>query len=197
MKPLKTLTRISLALAFFASCHSIAQDNPSPSSWATLTVKTSETYGNNQSRSLNQAKVTVEYSEPQKAANYFAKHNVSVRIPQSKTSNTRGAIFSRLPPSNLVGKYKITVEPQKQGCNTQTKEVHLGNSKKNITFEFTCYNSSQGAPKATRATQAPKTGDCHRVRISPANNQAPNYKNVYAESCLQADGSWLVKPYRI
>jgi hypothetical protein len=83
-----------------------AQDNPKPSSWRNINIKVTETYGNNQSRPLRGAKVILELENGENNA------GLTTRIPQTKTTGPRGAQFTRMPPSSMVGKYRVTVDPK-------------------------------------------------------------------------------------
>jgi hypothetical protein len=180
------------------STSSIAQGNPTPSSWGTLSVKASDTYGNNNSRLLRRAKVTIEYEDPQKAAQYFAKHNVNIRMPQSKTTGSGQAMFTRVPPSNLVGPYTVTVEPNQPGCNeAKSKTYRMGNGgRRNLTFNFNCNNSrSSSNSNNTNSSSEAEPPKCHKVRIMPQGVDRRKYRNVNAQACPGKDGKWTIEPY--
>ncbi len=125
-----------------------AQDNPIPLNWRNLTVQVIETYGNNNTKPLLQAKVKVELKYPEKAEKLL-KQYPTLKLPVEKTAQTYGARFEKLPPSKDVGPYLVTVIPKPYDkekeyiCEEQgkkdTKEIYMGGtSDKRLTFNYTC-----------------------------------------------------------
>jgi len=193
-----TIACALIALAFQATNVS-AQDNPVPHAWGTLSVKASDTYGNNNSRLLRRAKVTIEYEDPEQAAAYFEKHRVNVRMPQSKTTGSGQAIFTRVPPSNHVGPYTITVIPNQPGCDeAKSKSYRMGvGGRRNLTFNFSCnqsrYNNNRNQNANNNAAEEAPT--CHKVRVMPQGKERRKYKNVNLQACPGKDGKWVIEPY--
>lgn|GEM_PF-3789263 len=125
-----------------------AQGNPIPLNWRNLTVQVIETYGNNNTKPLQGAKVTVELKDPDKADDLQRKYP-TLRLPVTRTAQTRGALFGKLPPSKDVGPYIVTVIPKPNDRNNQyiceektnrdSREVRMGGgSDQRLTYNYTC-----------------------------------------------------------
>lgn len=125
-----------------------AQGNPIPLNWRNLTVQVIETYGNNNTKPLQGAKVKVELKYPEKAEELLKKYP-TLRLPAVKTAQTRGALFAKLPPSKDVGPYIVTVTPKpndrnndyicEEKTNRASREVRMGGgSPQRLNFNFTC-----------------------------------------------------------
>lgn len=152
MKKLNQLLGLSIALIAWAGLGlstASAQGNPIPLNWRGMTIQVIETYGNNNTKPLQGAKVTVELKYPEKAEELLKKYPV-LRLPVSRTSQTRGALFGKLPPSKDVGPYIVTVIPKpndrnndyicEEKTNRDSREVNMGGSGPNyrLTFNYTC-----------------------------------------------------------
>jgi hypothetical protein len=122
---IRTATALGLAGALWAG-PAAAQDNPVPLNYRNLTVTAFEV-NNNQRRNLTGATVTVA---PKSGA-----ENQFVTFPLRRTTGTRGATFSKIPPSNDVGPYEVTVVTR--DCGEQTKEFRKnGGSDQRLQFTF-------------------------------------------------------------
>lgn len=167
-----------------------AQDNPKPVSWKNITVVIQQTYGNNQSRLLRGARVTLALENPQKASG-LSLQSRKPRLPQTKTSGSRGANFSKMPPSNLVGDYIIKVEPRDKACGEQVKKVSHSTRQKRVQFNFSC----NGQSRTTKNVVNLDTNTCHQVRINSQGAYARSHKPVSVEACPGADGLWVIQPF--
>lgn len=125
-----------------------AQGNPIPLNWRNLTVQVIETYGNNNTKPLQGAKVKVELKYPEKAEELL-KQYPTLHLPVTKTAQTRGALFGKLPPSKDVGPYIVTVIPKpndrnneyicEEKTNRDSREVRMGGGgPQRLTFNYTC-----------------------------------------------------------
>lgn len=127
-----------------------AQDNPVPLNYRNLDV-TVHSVQNNRRQIVSGAKVTVTAEKPDPRNH--------VQFPLVKTSGRRGATFSKLPPSQDVGEYTITVE--KDDCGeplTQTRRMGGGGLR--VAFEFgPCGQSRQAAQAAERRSQGGQNFD--------------------------------------
>ena len=103
------LTSVAMVMAWAGIVS--AQGNPVPHAWRQLQVQVIETYGNNNTKPLQGAKVTIELKYPDRAEEILKKYPV-IRIPATRTSQTTGARFGQLPPSKDVGPYIVTVIPK-------------------------------------------------------------------------------------
>jgi hypothetical protein len=172
-----------------------AQDNPKPNSWRNIVVKVTETYGNNQSRPLRGAKVTLGLASDDNSA------EVTTRFPQTKTSGPRGAQFTRMPPSSMVGKYTVTVDPKPNdrtdsySCKKRTKNFIHSTRGTTTQFNFTCLKKKASAPSvaAKTNTNSNNRGQCHKVRIQ---KQDGRRDATYATACMQANGRWVIEPFK-
>jgi len=95
-----------------------AQDNPVPAFWGGISVKITETYGNNNTKPLTGVKVILDLKYPEKAAAVLQKYPV-ITFPMVKTAGTRGANFTRIPPTKDVGDYIITIIPKPNDVNNE------------------------------------------------------------------------------
>ncbi len=131
-----------------ASSPALAQDNPIPLNWRNLTVQVIETYGNNNTKPLQGAKVKVELKYPERARELLNRYP-TLHLPVTKTAQTRGALFGKLPPSKDVGPYVVTVIPKPHDTNREyiceeqnkkdTREILMGGgSDHRLTFNYTC-----------------------------------------------------------
>ena len=189
--------RLSLCLltSNMAINSALAQDNPKPSSWRNIVVKVTETYGNNQSRPMRGAKIILDLENTNNRA------GLTTRFPQTKTSGPRGALFSRMPPSSMVGKYNITVDPKPNdsnnsySCQKRTKNLIHANRGTTAQFNFTCRKKNASTPSiAAVSKRKDKTENkCHKVRIQ---KQEGRRDSTYASACMQANGRWAIDPYK-
>lgn len=95
-----------------------AQDNPIPSFWGGVNVQVTETYGNNFTKPLMGAYVTIDLKDPAKAAATLRKFP-TLKFPVRRTTGTRGADFRPIPPTRDVGDYIITVVPKPNDKNKE------------------------------------------------------------------------------
>jgi len=136
-KLVKNITLISLITTATLTAVQAA-DNPKPSSWRSVEVKVTETFGNNQSSPLRGAKVIIDL------VNRNQDSDGRTRFPQTKTSGSRGATFTRMPPSSMVGDYKITVIPKPSDksneftCKEKSITFIHNMNKSNKQFRFKC-----------------------------------------------------------
>lgn len=185
---------VSGSCLLVASMTSWAADNPKPSSWRNIVVKATETYGNNQSRPLRGAKVIIELENANQSKDY------KTRFPQTKTSGPRGATFTRMPPSSMVGKYVITVIPKpndkagKYSCKEKMVNFLHNTAESRKQFTFNCQlNRSANASVANSQSNSSNGKECHKVRIQ---KQEGNRRSKVSQACKQKDGSWKIDNYR-
>lgn len=183
------------------SANLMAQDNSKPASWKNINVKIQETYGNNQSRPMRGAKVLIELDPQARSGSIDANADRQLagrkpRLPQTKTSGSRGATFSRMPPSNLVGAYRVTVTPTNKNCPPKSKTfLHSNQRAHSAQFHFTCFGSGNTASsKPTRTAADPNI--CHQVRINSTGSQARLHTPVTVEACPGSNGLWTIKPFK-
>lgn len=197
----KVTLSILFVMLLILSSNLIAQDNPKPSSWKNIDVKIHETYGNNQSRTMRGAKVTIDVDESaaSPATDANAERNLAgrmPRLPQTKTSGSRGTRFSRMPPSSLVGAYRVTVTPKNKNCQVQSKTfIHNSQRASSPQFHFTCFGPSR-SPAANQNLASNDPQSCHNVRINSQGRQARLHKPVTVEACPREDGLWVIKPFK-
>lgn len=192
--PTKSYKHLLAVIVFGAASLSVqAADNPKPSSWRNIDIKITETYGNNQSRPLRGAKVTIDLENAGQSKDY------KTRFPQTKTAGARGATFTRMPPSSMVGKYVVTVLPKtgsqanKYTCKEKTKTFIHGGPKTTQQFNFKCRRASSGSSSTATVTLSSNeetVGDCHRVRITK--QEGRKRPNTSAKACLKADGNYEI-----
>ncbi len=127
-----------------------AQGNRIPLNWRKLTVKVIETYGNNNTKPLRGAKVTIDVTEDYRAVlDSLQKLYPVLRMPVTRTAQTRGASFNKLPPSRVLGPYVVTVDPKPNDRKNEytctektaraTREVRMGGgSPQRLNFNFKC-----------------------------------------------------------
>ncbi len=151
MKKLNQLLGLSIALIAWAGLglSSVsAQGNPIPLNWRNMTVQVIETYGNNNTKPLQGAKVRIELKYPERAEELLKKYP-TLRLPATKGSGTTGALFGKLPPSKDVGPYIVTAIPKpndrnkeylcEEKTNRDSREVNMsGGGPKRLTFNYTC-----------------------------------------------------------
>lgn len=167
-----------------------SQDNSKPVSWKNITVVTQQTYGNNKSRLLRGARVTLTLENPQKAAGLSVQSR-KPRFPLTKTSGSRGANFPKMPPSNLVGDYIIKVEPRDKSCGEKIKKVSHSTRQKRVQFNFNC----QGQSRTTSNAVNIDSNTCHQVRINSQGAYARSHKPVSVEACPGSGGLWVIQPF--
>jgi hypothetical protein len=121
-----------------------AQDNPVPLNYRNLTVTAVE-INNNQRRNLTGATVTVVPASG--AEDRF------VTFPLRRTTGTRGATFSKIPPSKDVGPYEVKVVTR--DCGEQTKQFRKNTgSDQRLQFTFNrCGQSGAVADEQQRRSQ--------------------------------------------
>jgi len=120
-----TVTAMGLAAVLLAG-DAAAQDNPVPLNYRNLTVTAVE-INNNQRRNITGATVTVTPKS--------GTENQFVTFPLRRTTGTRGATFSKIPPSKDVGPYEVKVVTR--DCGEQTKEFRKnGGSDQRLQFTF-------------------------------------------------------------
>lgn len=144
---LLVLSSVVMVMALAATVW--AQDNPIPHFWRQLHVQVIETYGNNNTKPLQGAKVTIELKYPEKAEEILQKYP-TIQLPATRTSQTTGARFGKLPPSKDVGPYIVTVIPKpndinkeyicEEKTNRDSREVRIGSggAPQRLTFNYTC-----------------------------------------------------------
>jgi len=148
MKQLSLVTSLILLWIGMSLSPVSAQDNPIPLNWRNLTVQVIETYGNNNTKPLQGAKVKIELKYPEKA-DALKERYPTLHLPAERTAQTRGATFGKLPPSRDVGPYIVTVIPKpydrqkeyvcEEKTNRDSREVRMGGgSDQRLTFNFTC-----------------------------------------------------------
>jgi len=129
-----------------------AQGNRIPLNWKGMTVKVTETYGNNNTKPLRGAKVSIDITEKYRAVlDSLQKIYPVLRLPQQRTSQTRGAMFSKLPPSSVVGPYLVKVNPKpndikneytcaERSGKDEGRQVRMGGGGPNklVNFNFKC-----------------------------------------------------------
>lgn len=171
-----------------------AQDNPKPSSWRNIVIKVTETYGNNQSRPLRGAKVSLDLESSNNNA------GLTTKFPQIKTTGPRGAVFSRMPPSSMVGKYSVTVDPKPNdhtnsySCEKKTNSFNHSSRGTTKQFNFTCYKQHDSNQSVTdNHGNDDQQNQCHKVRIQ---QQEGRRQSTYATACIQANGRWAIEPYK-
>ena len=183
---------LGLVIAGLSSTGVQAQDNPEPSSWRNIVVKITETYGNNQSRPLRGAKVVLTLEDSNNNA------GLTTRFPQAKTSGSRGATFSRMPPSSIVGNYVVTVDPKpndktnKYSCKETSKTFIHSTRKTTKQFNVNC-QLNRSTPKVAQSNSTAKEGSCHKVRIQKQEGQR---KSTHTKACLNAQNQWVVEPFK-
>lgn len=137
-----------MALIAFGLSSVSAQDNPIPLNWRNLNVQVIETYGNNFTKPLLGAKVTIELKDPHKA-DALRQQYPTLQLPQTRTAQTTGVSFRQLPPSQVVGPYIVTVDPKPNDinkeyiCEERTKkaarEIRMGGgADQRLNFNFEC-----------------------------------------------------------
>ncbi len=196
-KQLKKLMRpiIIYASGLMLSSNLFAADNPKPSSWRNIVVKATETYGNNQSRPLRGAKVIIELENPAQSQDY------KTRFPQTKTSGPRGATFTRMPPSSIVGKYVVTVIPKpndkakKYSCEEKSISFIHNTHEARKQFNFKCQLNRSGGNQVAQNDSNSENAEnpCKKVRIQL---QEGRRQSAYSTACQQKDGSWEVKSFK-
>ena len=150
-KLVKNITFVSLfTVAALTSVQAV--DNPRPVNWQAISVKVTETYGNNQTRPMRSASVTLDLADRSKVPSQY-----NIRLPQKKTSGSRGATFTKMPPSNIVGEYIVTVNPKPSDntneytCKSETKRFHHGTRKSTKQFRFFCQKTDHANESARQS----------------------------------------------
>jgi len=151
-KLVKNITLISLITSATFTCIQAA-DNPRPVNWREISIKVTETFGNNQTRPMRSASVTLDLVDRSKVPVQY-----NIRLPQKKSSGSRGATFTKMPPSNIVGEYIVTVNPKPSDnsneytCKKETKTFAHGTSKSTKQFQFFCQKFDQVNESARQTT---------------------------------------------
>jgi len=195
-----------------------AADNRVPSFWGGVSVKVTETYGNNNTKPLTGVKVILDLKDPGKAAAVLKKYPV-IKFPMVKTAGTRGANFTRIPPTKDVGEYTITVIPKPNDVNNKYactpypgKRGYTVGNKGEVTESFRMgtggtsrKNYGYKCPKAVSVNRFNQPGQggnnqnkqaaCHEVQIQ-ARGSSSRYGYVKAQSCKQSNGYWKIEPYK-
>jgi len=196
---------------------SVAQavDNRVPSYWGGVSIKVIETYGNNNSKPLTGARVVLDAKDRQKANAITTRYPV-IRFPMQRTSQTSGVNLTRIPPTNVIGEYTLTVTPPTSGgrvCQPYqaARGAIIGNDgsvtisfRKNTgpattrrIFNFKCSNrasTNQYNGNSTRNNNVHTGARCHNVRVQ-ALGAGARYGSVTLKSCKQNNGKWKIEPY--
>lgn len=135
MNPLARSSIVVLGVATVVSAWGAApaeaQDNPIPLNYRNLNVNVLETYGNNNTRRVAGARVVLV---PENGGT-----DEFVEFPIQRTTTNRGVVsFSKIPPSNQIGPYVVTVT-YPRNCGEETKTLRMnGGSDNRVTFNVNC-----------------------------------------------------------
>ena len=197
----------------FAGSVAQASGNRVPSYWGGVSVKVMEIYGNNNSRPLTGARVVLDARDQQKA-NAVTTRYPTIRFPMQRTSQTTGVNLTRIPPSNVIGEYILTVTPPSSGgrvcqpynaprgaligSNGSVAVRFLKNSGPSTTrrtFNFKCSNGASSNQHSQAGNNNMHTeARCHNVRVQGM-GAASSYGSVVLRSCRQSNGKWKIDPY--
>jgi hypothetical protein len=153
-----TVTALSVAGVMWAG-EAVAQDNPVPLNYRNLTVTAFEV-NNNQRRNLTGATVTVT---PKSGA-----ENEFVKFPLQRTTGTRGATFSKIPPSKDVGPYEVKIVTR--DCGEQTRQFNK-NAGSDQRLQFTFQRCGQAG--AVAAEQERRQGGGSDLLVKLQRNGRP------------------------
>lgn len=162
------LAAVFVMLSLIAAS-AMADKSPDTKFWGSLVV-TALDIQNNQSNPLRGAKVTVALADPAKAARYVQRYGDIGNFPRTKYHRHQPVWFSHLPPSNLVGKYTVTVDPkpgrgQDYACQTQSKTLKKGSGEDRLNFRFSCVKGPQIKPQKNSGTINSSDADQNVITI--------------------------------
>ena len=141
-KLFKTVLIAGLTTA--SAAPALAQDNRIPLNYRNLNVRAMEVRGN-QNYAIAGAKVTVEAE----------KRDRYIRLPLTRTTQSNSGIarMGKIPPSQVVGEYKVTVETK--DCGKQTRRFRKnGGSDQSLLFQFdACGKAAENKAEFDRRKQ--------------------------------------------